>query len=85
MQRLRTTIKDNKVDPFCIGGSSRYVMKDEMEKREIEALQEALAATEAAHQAEKARADEFENSISWKITEPLRQLSRILRARKSKP
>ena len=52
MQRLRRNIKENKLDPICVGGSCRYVMKAEMEKREIEAAKEAVAATQAAQQAE---------------------------------
>jgi FkbM family methyltransferase len=37
----------------------------------------------AAHAAERARADEFENSTSWKITQPLRRLSHMVRGPKN--
>lgn len=40
---------------------------------------ETLTAIAAAHAAERQRADELENSISWKITKPLRKLSLMVR------
>jgi FkbM family methyltransferase len=40
---------------------------------------EELRALSAAHAAERKRAEEFENSLSWRVTKPLRLLSRLMR------
>ncbi|WP_411194511.1 SPASM domain-containing protein [Rhodopseudomonas sp. BAL398] len=35
MQRLRQNIKDNRIDPICVGASCRYVMKETMAQQEF--------------------------------------------------
>lgn len=92
MQRLRRNIGRNTIDPICKGGSCAYVMKDtfkdviEMQlQRENEELKKELADVRAAHSAEKRRADEFEQSKSWKITAPLRKLVSLFQGRTNLP
>lgn len=48
---------------------------------EMLALQRSTDGRELAHAAEKGRADEFEKSLSWRVTKPLRKLSSVVRKR----
>lgn len=80
MQRLRKNITESRIDPICVGASCRYVMKaaTDPDHDSPAALRRKIRELTLARNLEKVRADELENSLSWRVTRPLRLISKAL-------